>query len=198
MTDQKHFSFTNSLYDSCNTDKKNQESISPYNWITDQVRESTNPCYVNQSPFTHNQTKSIPANLVDAESDLRNQTRMLSRCPETRFDPTKLDNCKDCTKCNSGLPCGCTHCKQSKYENKLNDCVSPFLTPNYTRVNKSCNIFSGITINRFNPLYSDLQDTNKIQSNSYIGSNTRLAVKDAFKQTELNKKLKLMPPQFQL
>lgn len=188
-TTQNYFSFTNSLYDSCNIDKKNQESTGPYKWISDSVNESKNNCYVNQSPFMHNNFQSIPMELVDTESDLRNQTRNLSRCPETRFDPTKLNNCKNCTKCNEGLPCECKHCRQTKYENKLKDCISPFLVPDYTRVNKSCNIFSGITINRFAPLYEDLQDTNKIQSNSYIGSNTRLLVKDAFKQ--YNDKFKL-------
>lgn len=190
MTDNTHFSFTNSLYDSCNIEKKIQESTGPYNWITDQVKESTNPCYVGQSPFMHNQFQSIPSTDIDVESELRNQTRHLSRCPEARFDPTKLENCKDCEQCNNGLPCGCNHCKQTKHDNKLKDCVSPFLVPNYTRVNKSCNIFSGITINRFHPLCDDLQNLNTIQSNSYIGTNTRLQVKDAFKQNRQQLKTK--------
>jgi hypothetical protein len=181
MSTPAHFSFTKSLYDQCNLDKKLQESTGPYKWMTDQVKESHNACYVDQPPYMHQQFPSIPSNKIDVESDLRNQTRLLSKCPSARFDPTKLDNCKECKKCNQGLPCGCSHCRQTKYENELKDCTNTALMPEYTRINKPCNIFSGITINRFNPLCEDLQDTNKIQSNSYIGTNTRLQVKDAFK-----------------
>jgi len=152
-----HFSFTNSLYDECNLKKKDEESTGPFKWITDSVYEHPQSCFVNSSPFMHNHFKHTPSRFVDVENDLRNQTRLLSRCPETRFDPTK----------------------QTKHENQLKDCNNN-LIPEYTRVNKPCNIFSGITINRFHPLCEDLQDTNKIQSNSYIGTNTRLQVKDAF------------------
>lgn len=178
--------FTNSLYDSCNIDKKFQESTGPFNWITDNVYESPDSCLEQQTPFMHTHFQSIPASKVDAESDLRNQTRQLSRCPQTRFDPTKLDNCQNCDKCNQGLPCGCEHCRHVKYENEWKLCNSSTksLVPQYTRVKKPCNIFSGININRFSPLCEDLQDANKIQSNSYIGSSTRIQVKDAFKKNK--------------
>jgi hypothetical protein len=185
MSNSNQKSFTNSLYDTCNLDKKNQESVGPYNWITDNVYESSNACYVNQSPFQHNQFHHIPRDLVDVENDLRNQNRTLSRCPDNKFDPTKLDNCKLCEKCNDGLPCGCGHCKETKHENKINDCTTQFLVPNYSRLNKSCN-YPGITINRFQPLCEDPQDLNKIQENSYIGVDTRNFVKDAFKASEQN------------
>ena len=190
-----YLSFTNSLYDKCNTEIKEKESNGPYNYITDSVYESNKQCYVGQSPFMHNQFKSIPQTLIDTESDLRNQTRILSRCPESRFDPTKLNNCSDCAKCNQGLPCGCSHCKDTRNEQKLVDCKNDFLVPNYTRVKKPCNIFSGITINRFSPLCEDLQDLNTIQSNSYIGSSTRLAVRDAFRKEPVQN-LKLQKPMF--
>jgi hypothetical protein len=176
-----HFSFSNALYDDCNLQKKYQESTSQFKWITDNVKESNDACYVNQSPFMHKQFKSIPFNKIDIESDLRNRNRPLSRCPEARFDPTKLENCKDCQECNLGLPCGCNHCRQTKHENELKDCSNNGLVPEYTRINKPCNIFSGITINRFNPLCEDLTSLDKIHSNSYIGTNTRNLIKDAFK-----------------
>jgi hypothetical protein len=182
-----HFSFSNSLYDNCNLEKKNQESTAPYKWLTDDVKESKSACYVNQTPYMHKQFQSIPFNKIDIESDLRNQTRSLTRCPDGRFDPTKLENCKDCHNCNQGLPCSCNHCKQTKYENELKDCANAGLVPAYTRVNKPCNIFSGITINRFNPLVEDLTDLNKIHSNSYIGTNTRNQIKDAFKEQRPHK-----------
>jgi hypothetical protein len=184
-----HFSFTNSLYDECNINKKQYESVAPFNWITDQLYENKNKCFVNASPFMHNQFRNIPANSIEIENDLRNANRQLSRCSETRFDPTKLNNCKSCDKCNEGLPCGCLHCKETKNQNKINEneACDKALIPQYTRINKPCNIFSGITINRFHPLCEDLQDVNKIQSNSYIGSNTRLNVKDAFKLQQSSK-----------
>ena len=195
--DNKYASFTNSLYDECNIQKKEQETTGPYNWITDSVYESQNPCFVGQSPFMHNQFQSIPTNLVDTESDLRNQTRHLSRCPEARYDPTKLDNCKQCDKCNQGLPCGCTHCKDTKHNQTLIDCSTDFLVPNYTRVKKPCNIFSGITINRFNPICNDPQDLHTIQSNSYIGTNTRLNIRDAFRKEPIqNLQLQTVAPLF--
>jgi hypothetical protein len=156
-----HFSFTNSLYDSCNLEKKEQESTGAFKWITDSVYEHKDSCDVGVSPFMHNQFKSIPSSAIDIENDLRNQTRLLSRCPSSRFDPSKVIN-------------------DNKFSSKLEDCKSNSLVPEYTRINKPCNIFSGISINRFHPLCEDLQDSNKIQSNSYIGTNTRLQVKDAF------------------
>lgn len=178
------YPFSRSLYDDCNIEKKNLESTGPFKYMTEPVHESKADCFLNATPFQHNTFRNIPSASIDIDSDLRNQTRLLSRCPETRFDPTKLDNCQKCEKCNSGLPCDCAHCKQTKYENKLKNCENNGLTPAYTRVKKPCNIFSGITINRFNPLFEDLQDANKIQSNSFIGTNTRLLVKDAFKPTQ--------------
>jgi hypothetical protein len=174
-------SFTSSLYDSCNIEKKNQESIGPYNWITDSVHESSNKCFVQQSPFMQNQFQSIPYNLVDIESDLRNQTMLLSRCPDVKYNPAKREK-------SEGLPCDCEHCK--KLKKSINECTSTFLTPNYTRVQKPCNIFSGININRFHPLCDELQDANYIQSNDYIGTNTRLLIRDSFrKEPSLNIKL---------
>lgn len=184
MTEKKaHFSFTKSLYDDCNLAKKEQESTGPYQYMMDPIRESQSSCWQNQSPFMHAHFNSIPSSHVDIESELRNQTRHSSKCPSARYDPTKLDNCRSCKKCNSGLPCDCKHCRETKFENRLKDC-STGLIPSYTRTNRSCNVLSGVTINRFTPLCEDPQDMKKIQSNSYIGSNTRLEVKDAFKSSQ--------------
>lgn len=176
--------FSNSLYDECNIKKKDQESIGPYNYIMNPIYENVENCFENQSPYQHNPSRfhSISESIIDIESDLRNQTRILSRCQESKFDPTLDKNCASCKNCNSGLPCDCNHCKQTKYQNNINDCKTKSLIPSYTRINKPCNIFSGITINRFSPLCEDIQDANKIQSNNYIGSNTRLNIKDSYKK----------------
>lgn len=158
-----HFSFTRTTYDECALLKKNQESTQPFQYMTDNtVVESNEACYLNVSPFQHNQFYSIPSANVDVESDLRGQTRMLSKCIEKKYNP------------ETGL----------KYENKIKECADEKLVPQYTRINKPCNVFSGVTINRFHPLCEDIQSLNKIHSNSYIGSNTRINIKDTYKEKE--------------
>lgn len=165
-----HFSFSRSLYDECSLSKRNQESTSPFNWITDAATvESKDSCFLyHASPFMHNSFKSIPAETVDVESDLRNQTRPLTKCPEHKFSPNNA----------------------AKSNFKWKECSDTWLVPEYTRIDKPCNIFSGITINRFHPLCDDLQDAQKIHSNTYIGSNTRLQVKDQHKEYVAKKKSK--------
>lgn len=158
-----HFSFTRNLYDKCALDKKNQESTSPFEWMTDSnIVKSQKSCYQGTSPFMHNPLNSIPLDKVDIESDLRGQNYSNSRCPTHKYNPEL----------------------QKKYKHDLQDCENE-LVPEYTRLNKSCNIFSGISINRFSPLCDDVQNLDKIHNNNYIGSNTRLLVKDAFKKKQL-------------
>ena len=155
-----HFSFTRSLYDDCSLDKRNTESSGPGNYATDkQVIESKESCFQAASPFQHNPYHSVPMNSVDIESELRGQTRNLSNCPSQKYNP------------NQPYP----------VDYVVNECADDRLVPEYTRINKPCNVFAGITINRFHPLCEDLQDLNKIHSNTYVGANTRLHVKDAFK-----------------
>lgn len=156
-----HFSFTRSSYDDCALKKKNDESEAPFQWATDNlVAESNEDCFLASSPFMHQPFKSVPSTAVDTESDLRGQTRPLSKCPSSRFNPDS----SQVVKVN------------------LRDCAEDKLTPQYTRTNRPCNILSGITINRFHPLCNDLQNVNNIHQNTYIGSNTRLAVKDAYQE----------------
>jgi hypothetical protein len=73
-----------------------------------------------------------------------------------------------------------------EYLKECDDTNNKFLTPEYTRVKRPCNTLSGININRFDYLTEDYQDMTKIQDNSYIGSNTRLSVRDSF--DAINKK----------
>lgn len=157
-----HFSFTRSLYDNCAITKKNQESSSPFQWVTDKnIVESKESCFLGAAPFAHNPFHSIPTESIDIESDLRGQTRYLSKCIDDKYNPSTA--------------------KPIDY--KINECNSDLrLAPEYTRTNRSCNILSGITINRFHPLCEDLQQTSKIASNSIIGKNTRLQIKDAVKK----------------
>ena len=158
-----HFSFTRNLYDDCALQKKDQESTDPFKWVTDQsVTESKQSCYQGASPYMHNPFRSIPSSSIDIESDLRGQTLNLSRCPTHKFNPNN----------------------QKPHVTQLNDCADNGLVPEYTRLNKSCNMLSGISINRFNPLCEDIQKLDKIHDNAYIGTNTRLQVKDAYKSKQ--------------
>ena len=161
-----HFSFSSSLYDGCNLDTRNNEATAPFSYMTDStVIESPESCFLaGASPFMHNHFHSIPSTSVDVESELRNQNRNLSRCPEQQYNPQTA--------------------KPVDY--KLKECTSAQLVPEYTRINKPCNIFAGITINRFHPLCDEVQQLSKIQSNSYIGTNTRLQVKDTYKTIQDN------------
>jgi hypothetical protein len=158
-----HFTFSRSLYDDCNIIQKDMESAGPFKWLVDKdVVESKESCFMGSAPFLQNPYNSVPPSSVDIESELRGQTRLLSRCPNTKYSPPATLG-----------------------TNKVNECpqgINSALTPEYTRMNKSCNIFSGMSINRFHPLCEDLQTLNKIADNSIIGKNTRLAVKDAYKQ----------------
>lgn len=170
-------SFANLKYDKCALEKKESENKRHFEWTTDvNYGQSKNKCFVGLSPFSHNPNNSIAHNLVDIESDLFGQTRPLSKCPSVHYNP--MVNCDKCCNCNVGIPCGCSHCKKNKMTT-LKECNN-FLDPEYTRVKKSCNIFSGININRFDLLCEDFQDINKIQDNCYIGSNTRLNVRDLY------------------
>lgn len=163
----KDFSFTKSMYDKCNLEKLNQEATAPFSWVTDNVKEHQDTCFQQQSPFMHNNFPHTPAFNVDISSDLRNQTRHLSRCPEQKFQPI-------CELCNEGLMC-----KGCKEKIILKDCPDT-IEPEYTRLNKACSISSGINVNRFTPLFEDLQDFQKVHSNKYIGMNTRNQVRDAY------------------
>lgn len=157
-----HFSFTRTSSDQCALDHKLSESIQPFNHTTDSnVVENSSACLPSQSPYMFNNFHSVPNKVVDIESDLRGQTRLISKCPTKQYNPSTAN----------------------KVDFKWKECDTTVLTPEYTRIDKPCNIFSGITINRFHPLCDDVQM--KIHSNDYIGANTRLEVKDAHKTKEI-------------
>jgi hypothetical protein len=149
--------FTRKSADKCATMQKNAQNKLAFNLVVDKsVVESDKSCFQASAPFKHNPFKSVPHDVVDIESELRGQTRKMSFCPSVlnkfnKFDPKEIKECES------------------------NELVSE-----YTRINKPCNVLSGITINRFHPLCEDLQELNKIQDNSYIGVNTRLQLKDNY------------------
>lgn len=154
-----HFSFTRASSDKCALEQKNKESTDPFEWLTDKsIAESKDVCFQSTSPFMQNPYRSVPSSIVDIESDLKGNTYNLSKCANRKYNPNV----------------------QKQGTNPLKECADNGLIPEYTRLNKSCNVFSGVTINRFQPLCENLQELNKIHNNSYIGINTRLHVKDAY------------------
>jgi hypothetical protein len=163
-----HYSFTRDIYDPCEYKKYKQESEGPFKWLSQDVYEQQNECHVDQSPFMrNNESQGINRQNIDVESELLNMTRQLGRCPEMKYNPND----------NVFVPKYKTDCKDSR------------LVPQYTRVDKPCNVFSGVsTLDlTLNPLCSDLQDYNRIHRNSYIGSNTRLMSRDTYAKQQNRK-----------
>lgn len=161
---QPHHSFTRDLYDSCEYEKYVQESTGPFNWLSQKVYENPAECHVDQSPYMRGvSANGIERNDIDIESELRNITRINGRCPEMKYDPSK-------------------HTVDTpEYKG---DCRNSALVPEYTRMDRPCNVLSGVsTFNlSIHPLCKDLQDTQRIHRNSYIGANTRLITRDAYAQ----------------
>src|SRR5690606_1339603 len=82
---------------------------------------------------------------IDIDSDLRRQTRLITRCPTHKYNPYSYTYCEKCKNCNLGLPCGCSHCK-AKDVNNLKDC-RPGIVPTEsldTRNFNSCSDLDGI------------------------------------------------------
>lgn len=158
-----HFSFTRTSADQCALNQEFAQSTDPYKYMTANIKENNTSCLLNQSPFMHNHFNSIPGSIVDYESDLKGQTRLNSKCIAPKFNPNT----------------------QSPVDFSWRVCEDTRLVPEYTRVDKPCNLFAGISINRFHPLCENPQDNNKIHSNQYIGMNSRNVVKDSFNRNTL-------------
>lgn len=162
MNSGTHYSFSRDIYDPCEYNKYLQESQGPFKWLAQPVYEQAGECHVNQSPFMRsNESQGINRNNIDVESELLNITRQNARCPEMKYNP---------------------NVHKIKAPTYKGDCVDSKLVPEYTRVDKPCNVFSGVsTLDlTLHPLCSDLQDYNRIHRNSYIGSNTRLLSRDTY------------------
>lgn len=171
--------FTRLGHDSCAYNIEVKESKAPGLYRLND-RSHFDSCFMEfPGYFSHTKGSGILSSAVDTESELRRLSYINSKCPEARYNPVK--NCSACEKCNTGIPCGCLHCKKDPHNYKNNytkkDC-KPQLIPEFTRERKQCNDITSININRFEPLCLDLQKTSRIQSNEYIGKQTRYMMKD--------------------
>jgi hypothetical protein len=161
-----HFSFTRTSADKCALDLDLAQSTDTYKYMTDNIKENNTSCFLDQSPFMHNHFNSIPSTLIDYENDLYGQTRLNSRCTENKFNPNL----------------------EKPIDFSWRVCEDRKLVPEYTRVDKPCNLFAGISINRFHPLCDNVQDNDKIHTNEYIGINSRNVVKDSYNRESSIKK----------
>lgn len=159
-----HFSFTRNAYDECALEQKDNETQSSFKWVTDsQVLGGNEACFMAAAPFQQNPFNSVPMHTIDVESDLRGQTRSLSKCDSFKYNPQLA--------------------KPVDY--KVKECTDQRLVSDYTRTNRSCNVLSGVSINRFQTLYENPQEN--ISDNTLIGVNTRLQVKDLYKSINSKK-----------
>lgn len=105
-------SFNRAMYDPCAYDKRLDESTSVLTWLLDPNKfYNCNECRVEFGLVGGNAVSRYNGNLVDLESDLRNQTRLYSQCPSRKFLPGTVIQGKANNGCapgggTSGLPCG--------------------------------------------------------------------------------------------
>ncbi len=106
-------SFNRAIYDPCAYNKRLDESTSVLTYNLDPNKfYNCNQCRIQFGIVAGNDVSLTTSNLVDLESDLRNQTRMYSLCPEKQY----LPGCAQCDS-NVGLPNGSVCCKK---EAKIN------------------------------------------------------------------------------
>jgi len=102
-------SFTRPIYDSCEYSKRLHESEGVLSYNVDANKfYNCDQKRVDFGLLGGNNISQSGENLVDLESDLRNQTRLYSRCPTRKFRPS----C-DVSACGNtnGYPCGDNKCQ---------------------------------------------------------------------------------------
>jgi hypothetical protein len=132
--------FTRSIYDNC--DYKNRlgdnEGVLHYTLNGDKYY-SCNQKRIEFGLLGGNNVSQSKENLVDLESDLRNQTRLYSKCPTRKYRP----NC-DVYACGNknGYPCGDPTCQPNMYHMQsanLIDYRPRFNNKGYTLDGLGCN-----------------------------------------------------------
>jgi len=112
-------SWSRSRYDACSYNKELRQSTGVLDYLLDPNKfYNCNPCRTELGIFAGNNVSLSKDNLVNVESDLRNQTRQLSRCPERKYLPECAEGCD----CNEGLPCGSDSCRDREPRDHLPTC----------------------------------------------------------------------------
>lgn len=179
---------TRQINDDCAYKHRLYESTSPLMYVINPIAyESCNKCHMAYPGFIGTLGGygfGIGADRVDVDSDLRGQTRVLTDCPTHKYNPYSYQYCNSCENCNSGLPCGCDHCR-SKDVSELKDCrpgIIP-LTSLDTRQWNGCSDVNGLFINRFEYLCQNPQEAGRWQfypNNRRLGEETRMDAKDSY------------------
>lgn len=96
-------SYNRAIYDPCAYGKRLDESTSVLSWNLDPNKfYNCNDCRIEFGVVGGNNVSRTKGNLVDLESELRNQTRLYSHCPGRKYIP----NCAPNLISKDGLPCG--------------------------------------------------------------------------------------------
>jgi len=127
-------SFNRCMYDNCSFNERNKESTSPGNYMLYPGKfYNNNQVRIAKGIVAGNEVSLSKNNLVDLESDLRGQTRILSNCSKNKYSP----KCSWCRNCKDGLPCGCIDCQESlidlqtKHMFSYNEVTMPDKIPSY-------------------------------------------------------------------
>ena len=132
-------SFNRTIYDDCAYAKRLNENqnVLHYNLDTNKFY-NCNQKRVGFGLLGGNNVSQSQENLVDLESDLRNQTRLYSRCPKRKYRPTC--NVYECGN-KGGLPCGDSKCQPKMFhmnESSLIDYRPRYNNIGYTLTGMGC------------------------------------------------------------
>jgi hypothetical protein len=130
------------------------ESTQPGDYkLSDRIYQDS--CLMIFPGYNVNSNFGVDSNRVDIESEFRGLNYINSKCHDIKDDPV--------TKFKSELK-----------KNTVVDTCGPQLIPEYTKNKRACSNISDIQQDRFDyPLYPS-----EVQSNDYIGSNTRQMARD--------------------
>lgn len=126
-------SFNRTIYDDCAYALRLNDNQSTLYYNLDANKHyNNNQKRINFGIIGGNDVSQSTENLVDLESDLRNQTRANSRCPSRKYLPT----C-DVNRCGNvnGYPCGDLRCQPKMYHMKETSMID--YRPRYNNIGYS-------------------------------------------------------------
>ncbi|MHB1953425.1 MAG: hypothetical protein ACYCOU_06710 [Sulfobacillus sp.] len=109
--DYLYMSFNRSIYDACAVRRHRLDNKEMFAYAMNPEKyHNYNDCRVGFGLLGGNNISMYKGSLVDLESELRNQTRALSRCPEKKFLPNRCG-------ASGGLPPAIGKCQPDNHEN---------------------------------------------------------------------------------